>query len=134
MRTVIQTAAGAANFDGVTTGVVDFLDLPLPPGEQEMPIVVAVALEVGALTNLLDFDCRLERPPGTATTERITIANVLQTAGFSQAGCELPVPRLVVGTPNVYTPWVLRITTANKSGAFDCSLIVSYDVGRILRG
>lgn len=135
MRTVIQTAAAAANFNGTTTGVVDFSDLPLDDNEFEFPIIINIALEViSPLT--LDFDCRLQRPGvASPTTQRITIVNVTGEAGFSKAGCEIPVPRVVVGaSPVVFTPWVLRITTANKSAGLDCSLIVSYDVGRILRG
>lgn len=131
-RTIIQTALAGTDFDGSTTGsgVVDFSDIPLE--SDEVPIIFAIALSTpsGSAVDIA-LDIRLTRPGG-GTTERITIIQDTET-DFSQAGCEIPVPTVVVDAPNVYTPWVLRCTTV-KAANVDCSFIVSYTSGRVLRG
>lgn len=130
MITVVQTVAGAGQFDGTgVTGLIDFATLlPLPPTSDQdlIPIIDNIALN-GDGVGTMDVNCFLARDLTTVPTERLIILNTTAVTGFSDIGCKLGVPKLLA--PSTFTPWRLFLITAAK--AVDASFIVSCHLGRM---
>jgi len=130
MRTIVQTVAAAAQFTGA--GVLGFIDfatiLPLSQTSDQdlIPIIDNIALN-GDGVGVMDVNCFLARDLVTVPTERLIILNTTAVTGFSDLGCKLGVPKMLVGA--VLNPWKLFLITAGK--AVDASFIVSCHLGRM---
>jgi hypothetical protein len=131
--TIVQTLAGAAQFDGTAgAGLFDFSELDLPVAQGDIcPVLTAISYDCQNAESI-PISCFL-RPSSEAnnTTVRRVIFEAaagltLPTApGFAYDGCRVFVPRSIV--PGGFDPWVLVVMTTTKTA--EASVTLSFTQG-----
>lgn len=140
MLTIIQTVAGAGQFDGALfiSGLVDFTDAAFPQlqGPDQIYIVDSVSLRGDGSTTITSIECYLVvNAAETTPTARMDIVELANETGFSNIGCHIPVPRNQfsqgVGVSTADS-WVLKLITTGKT--VNASFVVSFHIGERSRG
>lgn len=111
MITQRDVVAATGSFTGtVGAGLVTFADLQL----QSLDFVPVINLVAFTTTDLVNFRLELNHPLG-AVSGRVILLDETPTAlspggfgGFTQAGCDIVVPR---GDTAAGTPWQLKLFT-----------------------